>query len=520
MANRLYNSTNGGRYSIRYFKKGQGILNNEGLLNFIAKQLKICFPSSKEEFLERDLRTKRYDLFIAGGGQNMFGLAAAKPDEDGKKIYLTHVCRWDQVAKKFVQAMFNEILIQYGADKIFHLRVRKENPVAIAGYETVGFRITDESNPNFYTMEYSLRTEVENMTLTTINDMLQKYNTTAIRNVLLKITAERWRFHRAKWVDPTPGSDTHMQLIYGNLAITMALVLNHYLNGGYVLPAIEMDTFGGGLVTPEQLNEILRSQLGQNYFVYERNKKPTHKLGADVKATTADVFRTKYIGNTFDDLKNYASEVFNSMYTALSNKPGIQNISTAPVRRILPFIATHFSERYVEGDDLERWLAFNDHNLGIYQYLAMYGIKYEEEYGRWHIYPHSGNSTIVALLRLSLYERLTRSTRRQGLLLAVQGRQIDNREEVCHYGLLSKNLRNKGTPEDLELIGIRNNMPTTYLSGYRNIYDVLSTNAIYRAIKRAQRNYGEQSEEVEFINNLSSEIRKDFTASAVRSTFT
>ena len=373
-------------------------------------------------------------------------------------------------------------------------------------------------------MEYRLRRDVENMTLTNINDMIQKYNTTDIRDMLLKITAERWRLHKDYWVNRTPGSDTHMQLIYGNLAITMALVLNHYLNGGYQISAIEMDTFGGGLVTQAQLHQIVgRNEMGKNYYNTPAGES-THVVNRGAIASTVDLFRTKYIGNTFDRLKAYASSIFDSMYTALSKKIGMPDIPTASVGEILTFIATHFSQSFVERDDLEKWLAFNKHNLGIYQYLAMYGVKHhlEEPDGsrwKWHVYPHSGNCTMVALFRLSLYERLTRSMKRAGILLAVQGRQIDNREEVCHYGLLSKNLRNKGTPEDLELIGIRNNMPTTYLSGYRNIYDVLSTNAIYRAIKRAQRNYGEQSEEVEFINNLSSEIRKDFTAQTVKAHF-
>ena len=519
MANKmLYNNTNGGSYTIEYLKEGQGILNNEGLLNFIVEKLHECFPNLSVEFLKRDLREKQYDLFLAGRKTERYGIIAAKPSKPtGKIVYLTHVCKWNKIAKTFFGNMFNEILKQYGKDKKFYLKVRKDNERAIDVYIAAGFRITKESNPNFYTMEYLLQKDVENMTLKNINDVLQKYNTTAIRDILFKTTVERWRFHRAKWANPTPGSDTYMQLIYGNLAITMALVLNHYLDGGYVLPAIEMDTFGGGYVTPEQLNGIMRSRVGRNYYIYEHTRQPTHRPGFLVKAQSADVFRTNFIDYTFNDLKNYASkEVFNSMYTALSNKPGMPDISTASVGEILTFISTHFSERYVEGDDLEIWLTFANHNLGIYQYLAMYGIKYQEEYDRWHIYPHSGNCTMVALLRLSLYERLTRSTRRQGLLLAVQGKQIESREEVCHYGLLSDDLL-MSTPFARQLTGTFNRMKTSrYLYDYSDIYDVLSANAMFRGILRAQRNHGEQSDAVQFIHRLSYEIRKDFTSQTVK----
>lgn len=309
-----------------------------------------------------------------------------------------------------------------------------------------------------------------------------KLNNTRINSIITE-TLKKWKVHRKKWNQ----ADGYMHLIYGNLAITRCLVMLYYINTEpFVLDkSSEKSNF--------HINVKNIRRIGANYFASPFSA--THKTKPSwcpVVPTTLDIMRKEIYNLSWNDLQNYATDIFdNYIYEIIGNKLpksfnhefkrkyNNQSFKARDVVDIMNFINTNFVGRSGQGDIM----TFYGHNLGMFQFLAMYG------YINQKVIPFTGNCTVIAIIRLTIYEKITQGKLRR-LKLLVQSKMMEQTngstcEEVCHYGLVADGM-NKASRQ------IGGNIPSIQtvneISNYQDIYDILTTNAVMRAQHRFNRN--------------------------------
>lgn len=460
------------------------------IANIIVPVLQMCFPNKNRNFLRNDVINKNYDVFWIQEGNGARGIVQAvlmaKVDLNGD-VYITHVCKRSTYnRRRTFQALFSKAKEVYGEHRRYHLKVRENNPTAKKAYERAGFSIrrnipiTRTTNRQNYivtmntTQENALRSLIRNITVgtqfnafraplnaATTNQQLQ-FN---VRNELKEITRQRWLLHKTKWNNPA-GNEPWMQLIFGNLAVSFFVVVNQYLDSISPLSVLPNSD------TPYQMNLRVTGNLrngGTNYH------------GAN-GSYSGDLFRDEIYNKTFTQLKNYARRVFNQIYEFMLRRENPPANGASPKDYLL-YINRNFTGRG-NGTNIMR---FYTHNLGMYQFLAMFGYYPQQRL----LYPFSGNCTIIAIIRISLFERLTEGRFRNYISFVAQSKNVNGQQQICHYGLRTRNM----TPEERRSGG---NMQTTtgynYLmtmsniSSYAKMYDVLSANSVFRAKQRATRN--------------------------------
>jgi hypothetical protein len=237
-----------------------------------------------------------------------------------------------------------------------------------------------------------------------------------------------------------------------------------------------------GLSGPVQLTQTGQvSNSGSNYY---RSNGP----GTVPRPTSIDLFRNGVYNKTFTQLKAEAIMVFEEIFQRMKARETPPRTNNP--KDYLLYINRNFTGRG-NGMNIMR---FYTHNLGMYQFLAMYGYQYP------NLYPYSGNCTVIAIIRISLFERLTHGKFRNSVSFVVQGknrvqnnRVYSGQTEVCHYGLRTHNMSpperlsggnfQRATHRPWEYLRTMSNITT-----YGKIYDVLSANSIFRAKQRAVRN--------------------------------
>lgn len=476
---------------------------NDALKKGIIKDLQYCFPNKDIKFLEKDLKTKKYDMFYVVKIGVSQGFLAASIDNNND-VYITHVCKTSSMKGVFGKLMQKVKSVYKTANK-FYLKVREDNPAAISAYKKAGFRIRTNVLINPTKNKKSFLVTMNSTQLDKAIDIArnlrvgQTYaqlnmNRDLLRNALLEVTRDRWLYHKQKWLYGQ-GDDTYMQLIYGNLAVTMFIAINQYLDYGN--PSVfqySESPFALNL----QLHPELSKHIGANYL-QDSNGQGTHKNSGKF-AQSYDMFKNNVYNKSFTELKKLAKSTFEKIYNDMISRETIPSKLNDP-KTILNYINRNFTGR--GNTDI---MQFYTHNLGIYQFLSMYG------YRNGIMYPFSGNCTVIAIFRISLYERLTQNKLRRNIQFVASSKHVDNSQEVCHYGLRTKNMK-----VNERIAGGNFQLQTTpqwaYLTtvssieDYNKIYDVLSANAMYRAKLRANRNQPDPSRK-RVLNSFSSIIKQ------------
>ena len=468
-----------------------------GLVSFLQK----CFPKKNPEFLEKNLVKKNYDMFYLKLNNRIHAVCAVKQDNNGD-IYITHVCKDpdSNMTKTFLK-LFKKIKETYGPLQRYYLNVReKTNPAALKVYKNAGFRIRTNlplkltKNRNNYitvmntTKPDTLDSMIRNITVGTRFDFFNmgRINNSQklqrIRNRLLEVTRERWLLHKQKWMDNI-GESPWMHLIYGNLAVTFFVMVNQYLDstiGPSVFPYSEVP------FTMDVIAQTLHN-TGANYFYNESDPgaRASHKNIIPLRTSytkrplSVDFFKNDVYNKTYTQLKKLAKSKFDEIYRDMIAR------ETPPlngsVKEYLKYVNRNFT-----GRGNTNIMKFYTHNLGIYQFLAMYGYHNPTK----TVYPYSGNCTIIAIFRIALLERLSKGKFRGDLSFVVQSKNVNGTQEVCHYGLRSKNMSIANRKSGGNMQGVTG-YPGYYtmanISTYNKMYDVLTTNSIYRAKLRAER---------------------------------
>lgn len=464
--------------NVNYRKNFSGTGNLASQLSSILKE---CYPGKNKQFLENNLKSKNYDVFWITQNSSVQALLMTKEDSNGD-VYITHVCkRPSYIAKGVFEVLFSKVKQVYG-NKRYLLQVReKTNPQARKAYEKAGFAIRrnlpikrTKNMANYLvtmntTKENALKAQIRKITVGTKFSAFGLGGTYAmmaiqVRNELLEITRERWSLHKKKWNKPA-GDEPWMHLIYGNLAVTFFVVVNQYL--GRSNPSV----FSNSEVPYTKVIQIVGNQ---------------HNLGINYESSngtySGDLFRDGIYNKTFIQLKKMARQVFDDIYQTMLNRETPPQNGTA--KDYLLYVNRNFTGR----GNVNKML-FYTHNLGMYQFLAMFGYHSNTA----TLYPYSGNCTIIAIIRISLFERLTQGKFRNQISFVSQSKEVNGQQQVCHYGLRTHNM----TPKERYAGGnfqASTHRPFAYLktmsniSSYTKMYDVLSANSIFRAKRRALRN--------------------------------
>jgi GNAT superfamily N-acetyltransferase len=463
--------------SVVYVPKSSKVAVAKGIVNDLSK----CFPNKTKAFLENDLQNKNYDMFYVVKDGVSDGFFAAKVD-DNNDVYITHVCKTSQQQGIFGKLLDKAKDVYPNANK-FYLKVREDNEKAVATYKKAGFRVRTDvlMKPTANNKGYTLT-----MNTTQLDDAVRiarnmrvgdTYEGTGVSknvlsNALLEVTRDRWLYHKQKWVYAKT-DDAYMHLIYGNLAVTMFLAINQYIDGSVKPFVAEFSDVP--LQTYISVTDI--KKIGANYWINSLGNS-THKYGT--KAMSLDVFKNTVYDKSFPELKKIAKSVFDTMYLdMISREPPPKDVSDS--RTVLAYVNRNFTGR--GNTDIMR---FYTHNLGVYQFLAMYG------YTNGYIYPFSGNCAVISIFRLALYEKITNSANRNVQLVA-SSKRINNSQEICHYGLRTKNMTKQERVNGGNFqYHTRENWgyltPISSINDYNKMYDVLSANGVYRAKLRANRN--------------------------------
>ena len=463
--------------SVVYVPKSSKVAVDKGIVNDLLK----CFPNKTRAFLEKDLQTKDYDMFYVVKNGVSEGFFATKLDNNND-VYITHVCKTSKQEGLFRKLLDKAKDVYPNANK-FYLKVRENNEQAVAVYKRAGFRVRTNvllkptANDNGYILTMNT-TQLDNAVKIARN--MRVGNTyegipidrNALSNALLEVTRDRWLYHKQKWVYAKT-NDAHMHLIYGNLAVTMFLAIIQYIDGS-AKPFVA-DYSDVPLQTYISVTNI--KKIGADYWVNTLGNS-THKYGT--KAMSLDIFKNTVYDKSFTALKKVAKDVFDRMYLDMISRESPPKDMSDP-RAVLAYVNRNFTGR---GDtDV---MTFYTHNLGIYQFLAMYG------YANGYMYPFSGNCAVIAIFRLALYEKLTNSKSRNVQLVA-SSKRINNGQEICHYGLRTRNMTKQERVNGGNFqYHTRENWayltPISSINDYNKMYDVLSANGVYRAKLRANRN--------------------------------
>lgn len=488
---------------------------------YVTEYLAVCFPKKDPSFIEGDLLQKKYDMFyLVDSEKTVLGILAAKPDPVRNEVYITHVCKTTPRAGKGVFAqLYEAVKERYGENVRYHLKVRGDNKTAIKAYKKLDFR--KRLNRGFRLTDDSYYIEMNSTKVTDAFKIAQDFRVgqsvretgldiVTLRKSLLDVTMQRWVNHKLKWQRSNGTKDSHMHMIYGNLAITMFIAINQYLSTGVHESQVftEKDKLTGR-VTKEYLKRV-----GANYLTNHKTGNGRHLKNNNSQFTTLDLFKAGVFNKSFKDFKKLARERFDIMYKPVKKELKKIKKSELSAKTIMNAINRTFKGRS-QNDGLD----FYGHNMGMYQYLAMFG--HNESTNK--LLPYTGNCTMITLFRLAFYDKfvnnlnMSMSFRRElktQVELLAQAKYVKNTgPEVCHYGLRTKgmNIRERFNGGDFQKQTYR---PFGYLEtasvidDFTRMYDVLTANAMYRAKHRAVRNQGNNLTRSEAMYELTNRLSR------------
>lgn len=467
---------------------------------YVTEYLSKCFPKKDPSFIEGDLLQKKYDMFyLVDSEKTVLGILAAKPDPARNEVYITHVCKTTPRAGKGIFArLYEGVKERYGENVRYHLKVRGNNQIAIRAYKKQdfrkrlnhGFKLTDDS---YYIVMNSTKVS-DAFKIAQDFRVGQSVRETGLdivtlRRALLDVTIQRWVNHKLKWQRSKGTKDSHMHMIYGNLAITMFIAINQYLSTG----VHESQVFSGKEKLTEKVSTEFLKRAGANYLTNQTGS-GRHVKNNTTQFTTLDLFKAGVFNKSFKDLKKLARERFDIMYRPVKKELKKIKKSELSAKTIMNAI-----NRTFKGRSQNEGLDFYGHNMGMYQYLAMFGHKDRE------LLPYTGNCTMIALFRLAFYDKFVgnlnmslsfqRELKTQIELLS-QAKYVQNTgHEICHYGVRAKDMSireryNGGNfqRQTYEPFGYLET--ASAIDDFTRMYDVLTANAMYRAKHRAGRNQG------------------------------
>lgn len=394
---------------------------------------------------------------------------------------------------KFLQALYSVI-------PQISLPARISKTAQIARFPNINNRINSYTNGN-----------TKGFTNIMDPQLLPNTNNTQYRADFVDITFKRWLNHRTSWL--VPSNKSYIELLFGNLAITLFMMSVQYIGKKDNIHIISIRNQGlqndGRVInvmdnthkTPSQIyhSYSISERVGKGFNYFKKGKEISHPKSHTIthnknKEITMDQFKEGVFTLTYHDLQAKLHEIINKVAKEvvdnLGNKPKtLYNIYMS----ILDVIGLSGPAK------TKYWNSGNPGNNGIFQYLATYALKNAQ------LFPFSGNCTVATMLRIALFEKLTVSKHRWALNYKIYFRTDKKRsiiyDEVCHHAALLKNL----TGEDAKRSGnYTATISTTYHNAtqylktmntstlnwgktYVNMYDVLTTNSIFRAKKRATR---------------------------------
>lgn len=485
---------------------------------YVTEYLAECFPKKDPSFIKGDLLQKKYDMFYLVDPENkVLGILAAKPDPAKNEVYITHVCKTTPRAGQGVFArLYKGVKERYGENVRYHLKVRGNNKTAIKAYKKLDFR--KRLNRGFKLTDDSYYIEMNSTKVTNAFKIADDFRVgqsvretgldiVTLRKSLLDVTTQRWVNHKLKWQRSKGAKDGHMHMIYGNLAITMFIAINQYLSTG----VHESQVFTGkDKLTGHVTNPFLK-RVGANYLT-NKTGNGRHSKNNNSQFTTLDLFKAGVFNKSFKDLKKLARERFDIMYKPVKKELKKIKKSELSAKTILNAI-----NRTFKGRSQNNGLDFYGHNMGMYQYLAMFG--HNDATGQ--LLPYTGNCTMITLFRLAFYDKFVEnlnmnlSFRRElktQIELLAQAKYVKNTgPEVCHYGLRAKdmNIRERFNGGNFQKQTYK---PFGYLEtasvidNFTRMYDVLSANAMYRSKYRAVRNQGNNLTRSEALYELTNRL--------------
>ena len=455
----------------------------------VSIMLKRCFPRLDLSGILSKNELNKFKWFLLYNTSNqIIGSIAARFDKFHSSVYLTHICS-DESSRSVFKTIFKTVKQYYATQHHvykFTLRVRRENTLAKGLYNREGFTSTN-TNATFFNMKLNNTPKVlkePSLTVSTLhlsNQPRAPYSEPLLQK-LRDITFKRWIKLQDLWMDANPNS--YKALLLGNLNISHFVMLNQYSTH----PVMLVNRVG-------RLNNNQNvKKYGFNYYGVAGNvSHPTnHKpfSAVTLEYQSHDIFKSTSYSKTYDQLKTELLEKFDVIYNGFltfARSRLITNSASTNVQ-ILDAVSTYF--------DRGGQFTFYTHNNGLFQWLAML-----DRAG----HPFTGNCTVLEIFRVSIYERFTKSKKRtiefvpQGRLKPLLNNPFgavgEQRVEVCHYGMkmvgmtVNQQERSGFFPSNrypgLEAYNVPNKSQQYQ---YQTMFNVLTTNVIFRAKRRAIRN--------------------------------
>jgi hypothetical protein len=461
-------------------------VNVKGLQTFLSETLK---KPKNIPFL-KNTELKSFIWFIQYNATEIFGTVATKVVDN--KIYITHVAKKPGYKNpEFFKKMYDKVVSFYKKNlpqiTTFELKAAKSKPQLIKYYESIGFVKSSETSVSFV----MTKSEAPEQSAISLNLDSPKPFSPNTRNKLLAITQTRWLKARSMW--QASNASSWKGLLLGNLAMSMFVMLNQYS----LKPVKYVDktkNFGN-----------TGRNTGANYFYNERQPNVTHpprNIPNRSKFGTYDIFRIGY-NDTFEELKIQLLREFDIIYTAWLSQANAGSF-TSPLD-VINSIVKFFGRNNViiRGT---AYMNFYRANNGLFQWLTM-----KDPSGNIH----TGNCTIIMLFRLAIYEKYTKGQARYITFVPESKMSRANyqnpfsvSDEICHYGFRMQGMTNQqqinagvfSVAKVYNRAGqivpayphLKNQLllgkNTDYGYHYDTMFNQLTTNMIYRARFRAQRN--------------------------------
>jgi hypothetical protein len=462
-------------------------VNIAGIQTFLSEILQ----KPKTVSFLKNSELKSFIWFIQYNSSTIFGTVATKVVDN--KIYITHVAKRPGYKNPdFFKMMYAKIVSFYRKNipqiTTFELKVSKMKPQLYNYYERVGFTKSGETAAS-YIMTKSEASESNVLKLTLDSP---KPFSSFTRTKLREITKTRWSKAQKLW--QAANSSSWQGLLLGNLAMSMFVMLNQY-----------------SLKPVKYVNRPKNSSnngkgTGSNYFHNNFQPNVTHpprNITNRSKFGTYDIFRSGLYNKTYEELKTQLLQEFDIIYNAWLSQTDV-NPDSSPLD-IINSVVKFFGRNSVVINGVS-YMNFYGANNGLFQWLTM-----NDPSGNIH----TGNCTIIMLFRLAIYERYTKSKARYITFVPESKKSRANYQnpfsvsnEVCHYGFRMQGMTNqqqlnagvftvaKYQNASGQLQPSYPHLKNQYLLGknsnfsyhYDAMFNQLTTNMIYRARFRAQRN--------------------------------
>lgn len=310
----------------------------------------------------------------------------------------------------------------------------------------------------------------------------------------MKLVLDKWEKYRQSWMKGDP-----LALVNGNLLITFFVMVNQYSYVNRKLKPRESTILHTHIYASPRndmsaINRGLPVNKGANYYepLYNTDTHPqshfTPRLTLN-RFNSVDIFRSNMYKLSFEQLRVSITRFINRLTLKISDYMPNGPLNSKKSKEIMSGINNFFEK--------EHPVNFYHGNNGMYQWAAMFGRRKDLAF------IHPGNCTVIAILKLTFFEKLTHSKRRPDIFFRPArkvslARAFPRSTEICHYGLRVRN----ATPSENFRGGVYNALRNTrynYLKSlkvglgtpdvqYLHMYNQLTTNSIFRGIQRMVRN--------------------------------